>query len=231
MKIFVGYGFNDRDKWVADLVFPIIKAFNDEVITGEDLQGEKITNAVREKIKQSEALIGFLTRRGDPDDSGRWRTHRWVIEEIDQGIEHCRHVLEVREEGVDEQGGIAGDRQHILYRESERDKCLVEIVKTLGKWHREGKIMLRLLPDDCKQELGPLLTMQDLKSFYTLLVEDEIGPEVPCPIIPKAPGGLFIVAKDVPRGASIRVHIEYQGRHWRSHFESTDMLAVHLVTE
>jgi hypothetical protein len=63
MKIFVAYGYNDRDRWIPDLVFPIIRAFDDEVITGEELQGEQITDAVRRKIQQSDALIAFATIR------------------------------------------------------------------------------------------------------------------------------------------------------------------------
>ena len=32
MKIFVGYGYNDRDRWVEQFVFPIIEAFGSEVV-------------------------------------------------------------------------------------------------------------------------------------------------------------------------------------------------------
>ena len=37
VKIFVAFRYNDRDRWVVDLVFPIIRAFSDDVVTGEEL--------------------------------------------------------------------------------------------------------------------------------------------------------------------------------------------------
>jgi len=231
MKIFVGFGFNDRDRWVVDLVFPIIKeGFNDKVITGEELQGDQITNAVMDKIKESDALIGFVTRRGDPYDDGKWLTHRWVTDEISQAMAYGLPVLEVRETGVDDQGGIVGDRQRIIYQEDERDKCLVGIVKTLGKWHRRGKIKLKLLPAGCVEELMPLIRKPDLRCHYTLLVDGETSQEFPSRLFPEGMGGLFIYARNVPREALIQVHIEYQGKHWISNFESADV-GVHLRKE
>ena len=35
MRIFVAYGYNDRDKWIEKMVFPVIEAFGAEVETGE----------------------------------------------------------------------------------------------------------------------------------------------------------------------------------------------------
>lgn len=228
MKIFVGYGFNDkRDIWIPDLVYPIIKAFGDEVITGEDLQGDQITTAVKQKIAEADALIGFLTRRGEPDANGVWKTHRWVIEEIATAIDK-KPVVEVREIGVDDQGGIAGDRQRITYDESARDKCLVEVVKTIGKWHSLEKIKLKVLPEEYVQELSPLLRDPDLRCYYQIMTSEfEEKDEQKTRLIPVT-GGLFIVAKDVPPQALIKVHIEHHGKHWLSSYESTDSLGIHL---
>ena len=171
MKIFVAYGYNDRDQWIPDLVFPIIEAFGDEVITGEELQGQQITNAVRGEIQRSDALIGFATRRGEPTQGGnQWDTHRWVTDEISLAIaNNLVHVLEIRETGVNAQGGIAGDRQIIYYNENQRDRFLVELVKTLGSWHQGGKVKLQLLPDLCVQNIRPFLKNPRLRCTYKLL--------------------------------------------------------------
>jgi hypothetical protein len=39
MRIFVGFGYNERDRWIRDMVFPLIPAFGDEVVTGEEAYG------------------------------------------------------------------------------------------------------------------------------------------------------------------------------------------------
>lgn len=230
MKIFVSYGYNDRDNWIVDLVFPIIRAFNDEVVFCGEIHGDQITDVVKQKIKQSEALIGFVTRRGGPDESGKWRTHRWVTDEISYGLALNLPVVEIREIGVDDQGGLVGDRQRIAYEEKNRDKCIVDIVQTIGKWHLGGKIKLKLLPEEYVKEIFPLHRKPDVRCSYSLLVDGEPLPEVPTKILPIT-GGLFVLAKDVPPQALIQVHIEYQGRHWISSYESTDSLGIHLAKE
>jgi hypothetical protein len=35
MRIFVGYGYNDRDKWIEDLVFPLLESFGCDVVEGK----------------------------------------------------------------------------------------------------------------------------------------------------------------------------------------------------
>ena len=231
MKIFVGYGYNDRDRWVEEFVFPLIGAFGDEVITGEELQGDRITDAVVQKITESDALIGFLTRRGEPDGRGLWGTHRWVIEEIATAIPLKRLLVEVREKGVDDQGGIAGDRQRIVYDEQERDKCLVELVTTIGKWHRLKKMKLKLLPQEYYGELFPLHRDPDLRCSYKIMSESGVDQGEEWTKLVPVKGGLFIFTKDIPRQALIQVHIEHHGKHWLSNFESMDSLNVLLEKE
>ena len=82
MKIFVGYGYNERDHWIEKLVFPLIKAFGADVVSGKEIAGQLLGNAVRDLIERSDAMMGFTTRRGDDPDGAMWGTHRWVTDEL-----------------------------------------------------------------------------------------------------------------------------------------------------
>jgi hypothetical protein len=230
MKIFVAFGYNDRDRWIPNLVFPIIKAFGDEVVSGEEVQGEQITDAVIREIRQSNALMAFVTRR-DQISADRWTTHRWVTDELSHAIAFQLPVAEIREAGVDEQGGIAGDRQRILYRESERDKCLVEIVKTLGRWHASDTIELKLMPDECIQAVRPLLRNPGLHCTYQVLERNgTMGDPVPAQILPIT-GGLFVRARNIPPMSYIQIRVECAGKSWSSEFENVESLGIHLHEE
>lgn len=230
MKIFVAFGYNERDKWIPNLVFPIIKAFGDEVVSGEEIQGEQITNAVIREIRQSNALIAFATRR-DKIGQNRWTTHRWITDELSQAIVLNLPVAEVRETGVDEQGGIAGDRQRITYNESERDKCLVEIVKTLGNWHSSNTIELKLMPDECIQAVRPLLKNPKLRCIYQILERNgRMSEEIQAQILPIT-GGLFVRAQNVPPMSFIQIRVECAGMSWSSEFENVESLGIHLHQE
>lgn len=228
MKIFVGYGFNDRDRWVPNFVIPIIESFGSEALTGEELQGELITDGVREKIRAAHAFIGFATRRAQ--NGLLWTTHRWVTDELAFALSCDIPVLEVRERDVDIQGGLANDRQRIEYDESHRDRCLVELVKILGRWHRSRRIQLQLLPQEIALKIMPLSRNGGLRCTYQILEGFEERDEVLSKLLP-IKGGLFVSADDVPQGALVRVKVQFGNTVWLSNYESPDAIGIALREE
>jgi hypothetical protein len=224
MRIFVAYGYRDRDQWVKDLVFPIVEAFGDTVVTGEELAGEVITDAVRRKIQSADALIAMATRREEAG-AGRWSTHRWVLDELSYALANRKKVVEVRETGVDEQGGIAGDRQRIMYDEAARDRCLVSIVKTLGNWHRENLVQVRLGPEKECETFAQRYKSNLFKCTYRLLVNNQEGEEQPAQITPRQ-GALYVLLPNVPVQADIQIQIVDGETVWRSDYEPADVVKV-----
>lgn len=228
MKIFVAYGYHERDLWVKELVFPLIQAFGSEVVTGEETyDGPNIPDNVIGKIRRSDALIGFTTRRSSQNNVN-WQTHQWVINELAAAFTLKRRVLEVRECGVDPQGGLTQNLQRIDYDETKREKCLVEIVKALGIWHQMDTVKIQLLPEDvANNDLRPLLDDQGLSCKYIIRIGNyEDGP-FDAQIKP-IKGGLFLDAPSVPRDALIRISIRYGNRAWASDYESIDSYGIHL---
>lgn len=130
MQLFIGYGYNPRDAWVEELVFPLVETLGWDVVHGKATYGGEIAPELKTMLLSCDAMIGFLTRR---DPTGEvWSTHRWVIEELACGFGQLPAV-EVREEGVDPQNGMLAGMQRIQYKESERDKCLVQIAQALNR--------------------------------------------------------------------------------------------------
>src|SRR5208282_971954 len=227
MRIFVAFGYNKRDAWVRELVIPLIEAFGGEAITGEELQGEVVSEAVRQQIARSGGLIAFATRR-DKLVSGGWTTHRWVTDELSLAIGRGQRVVEVRESQVDSQGGNAGDRQVIHYDEANRDRCLIELAKVLSRWNRNRDVRLQLVPEECAHELFLLLNKPGFSSVYRLLIDGEIHTDRSCRILPIV-GGLQVQVRDVPHDAMIQLEVNYLDRSWTSSFEGTDALRIQMV--
>ena len=118
MRIFVAYGYNPRDKWVATYVVPLIQAFSWDVEHGKAVFGGALPEEVLKVIRLCDAMIGFTTR-GEAVAAGQFQTHPWVIQELTMAYSQNPRVpfVEVREQGVISPGGAieAADFQRIDY--------------------------------------------------------------------------------------------------------------------
>jgi hypothetical protein len=225
VKVFVGFGYNDRDAWIKRLVFPIVEAFGHSVETGEDLVGQPIEQGVAERIDRSHAAIGFLTRR-DPTAGGGWTTHRWVTDELARADAKGLLIIEVREDGVDPQGGIVGNRQRLQLDDARREEFLVALVGALGKWPR-GTVKLQLIGDDVDQ-LVPLLRQPGFSCLYRFNVGGNESDPIAAVVRPIV-GGLFIEVENPPPQGLIQVEVSYRNRLWSSNFESMESHNIRLI--
>ena len=65
MRIFLGYGYNERDAWVEQHVVPILRAMSIDTVDGKDMHGEVLQEGVKNRIDIADAVIGFCTLRRD----------------------------------------------------------------------------------------------------------------------------------------------------------------------
>ncbi len=225
MRIFVGYGYHDRDRWIEELVLPLVRAFGFEPLSGKEIYGQPLSQGVKDTIARSDALLGFATKRVDPD-GGERGTHRWVTDELATAANVPIPLVEVREEGIT-QGGIVGDRQYIDYKEQQRDKCLVEIAITLGMWRDTLPIRVKLIPDEIVEEIWPNVRKPGFNCTYKLLEGLRESPAVPAKLLP-IKGGLFVELRNVRPETLVSIAVEFAGRVWESGYESVETVSVRL---
>jgi len=89
MRIFVAYGYNDRDLWIERAIFPVIEAFGSECVHGKALHGTEIVPSVQKLIESCDAIIGFTTAR--PNETAGV-THRWVTDELASALDETKYV-------------------------------------------------------------------------------------------------------------------------------------------
>jgi hypothetical protein len=232
MRIFVGYGYNDRDAWVKDLVFPLIKALGHDWADGQEIYGEQLSDGVRKEIEECQALLGFTTRREPLQKGNLWTTHQWVKDELLTAQQKGIRFVEIREMDVDPQDGILGNIARITYNPAERDRCLLEIIKAISRWRgKEKSYELYLMPESFSQTIRPRLRDANLRCVYRVLEADKLDPE-PAKETPIRPitGGLAIRTAPIPSDALIQVEI-WNGRAellWNSDWQPVDSRMVHL---
>lgn len=229
--MFVAYHFGDRDKWIETMVFPILRAFNIEVVTGEDMAGEIISEGVRVRIKNCDALIGFLTRREELGN-GKWNTHPWVSNEIAKAWGD-KKIIVVQEKGVDFSGSTQ-DRQFLVYDESKRDEFLVSLVKAVGRWSGSTVVQTRLLPSEFSQSVLPIVQARPdyVTCEYMFLINGDATDWQKGKIRKQAAGLIvYINTKDLPyprNNVLISIRVQADGKIWESEFEQLDLLSVNM---
>jgi len=231
MRVFIGYGYNPRDKWVEDYVVPLVQAFGAEVAHGKAVFGGALPDEILKAIRSSDAMIGFTTRR-EPAGPEQFSTHSWVVQELVTAYTQTPQIpwVEVREQGVISPGGIleAADAQRIEYQETDRAKCLVEIAKALQRFRAGTSVItVRLGPAQAVEQISPFLDDPSLVSKCRILRN---GIESESRVIPVFPmrGGLFLQLRGIAERELVGVTISAGGRTWRSAYEALDTVDMPL---
>ena len=144
MRVFVGFGYNERDIWIETQVFPILQNMGFVVVDGKELHGQILQDGVRSLIAQSDAVVGFLTIR-DPTSTGDFNSHLWVQNELVYAVGLNKPIIPIREENVRVPEAMLGNIQYIMLRQNDRLACVSELVRALG---RRNIRRIKLEPDD-----------------------------------------------------------------------------------
>jgi hypothetical protein len=234
MKVFVGYGYNERDRWIEEIVLPMIRGIGLDLETGKEIYGQKLDDGVRGKICGCNYVLGFTTRRDELAAAGRWTTHQWVKDELLVANEHGIPFVEVRDDVIDAQEGLLGGHARLEFADGNREQLYEALAKLLMTWSRPtGMLTLELMPDDFTQQMRPLLRDPDLRCLYKVLDDAEVDPRDALPTkLLKTKRGFAMKIRDVPRNAMIQIEIwRHRTLLWTSDWESTDARVVHLSPE
>jgi|SRR5215813_1078806 len=205
MKVFVGFGYNDRDQWIEEQVFPILRGMGFTVVDGKDMHGEILQPGVESRIEQSDAAIGFFTIR-EGQGQADFNSHIWVRDEMAHANARGIPIIPVREDGARVPDGLLGARQYIPLYQGDRLACVVELVGALG---RRNIRRLKLDPDSdqLRRNLQQLRRTPGFTIQYR--TQDEQGLESPF-----QPGRLELVDQGFylnVRGVPRRAYVEVEG--------------------
>lgn len=179
MKVFVAYGFTKENQWIKELVYPLVESFGGEVIHGEHVQGEIVSNAVITSIRESDALIGILTKVDRVEGKSFWTTRNWVMQELAVARTAERLFVEVRDNDVDPNRAMLSDRQPITFLENEsKEKLLIELALVLCRWSNQlRRQRVCLIPHDLARTIYKESTSPQTYCSYKFRVNNRSTPE------------------------------------------------------
>jgi len=144
MKIFIATGFDPLSRRRAKSVEESLRTLGIEVVYGDKLSGDRISDGVKKRIDESNCLIALLTRH-EPKKSGGWTTHPWVMEEAIFAYAKKIKVLYVVEKNV-ALGGIAGDVEKVMFNPHSFETALPQILLFALKQKSPDSEVVRELP-------------------------------------------------------------------------------------
>jgi len=160
MRVFVGYGYNNRDLWIEEKVFPILRGMGFTVVHGRDMYGDVLPDEVQKRIDQSDAAIGFFTIR-DGQHNADYTSHIWVRDEMMYAMAKGKPIIPVMEDGVRVPDSLLGNRQFIPLSMNDKLSCVVNLLVALGQ-----RNLLRVRLDTDDDSLAQLLfTLKKTPSF------------------------------------------------------------------
>ena len=228
MRIFVGFGYNDRDSWIETHVFPILECMGFVVIDGKDLHGEALADGVKSRIDQSDAVVGFLTIR-DANSTGDFNSHIWVRDELAYAVGKDKPIIQIREENVRVPDALLGNVQYIQLRQNDRLACISELARTLG---RRNIRRLKLEPEDTR--LTRALNTWRLDPNFEICYrtqDNESGLESAFRQgrLERFREGFYLNVQDVPRRAYVEVEGRLNGqKKFNSGWASADAVSIKI---
>ncbi|HEX7185183.1 MAG TPA: hypothetical protein VF756_25380 [Thermoanaerobaculia bacterium] len=203
MRVFVGFGYNDRDRWIEEQVFLILRCMGFIVVDGKDMHGEILQPEVESRIEQSDAAIGFFTIR-EAQGEADFNSHMWVRDEMVYANAKSKPIIPVKEEGARVPDGLLGNRQYIPLRQDDRLACVAELVGALG---RRNIRRLKLDPDSdqLRRDLQQWRRTPGFVIQYR--TQDERGLESPYRQgrLELVDQGFYLNVSDVPKRAYVEV--------------------------
>jgi len=221
MKLFVAFHYSAEDKWVKDLVIPLIETLGIEVKTGENIHGQVIVQEVPDIIRKCDAMIAFITTS--------WTDHPWVRDELVTALAMKIPALEVKDSRLVNLGGITDGRQRIDFDVDKKEMLLIQVAQRLAEWKkRHNTRNLLLLPDDIMKAAKPHLNSGQLKCIYQFRDGNEESDKYEAAPF-RLPQALAVNIKNIPsENAMIQLTIQGPQFSFSSGYQTFSYIPINL---
>jgi hypothetical protein len=141
-KIFIAHSFHAYDHDLVQRVGDIVRAFGLVPVTGRRLGGGVLSDEIKARIADADAVIALCTYRAD---GGSWPTHPWVVREFEYAIDAGKPCISVVDTRVPWDGGPHGAREYIQLNSDSPHAALFDLVDQIGIWRQNAGTPLQLL--------------------------------------------------------------------------------------
>jgi hypothetical protein len=221
MKLFVAFHYSEEDKWIKELVIPLITTLDIEVRTGENIHGQVIVEEVPDIIRKCDGLLAFITTS--------WAQYPWVRDELVTALTIGIPALEIKDRQLGALGGATDGRQRVEFDAGKKEVLLVQLAQILAEWKkRHNARNLLLLPDEVMKSAKPHLNSGLLKCIYQFRDGNEESQSYEA--IPfRLPQALAVNIRNIPsENAMIQLTIKGPDFSYSSGYQTFSFIPINL---
>jgi hypothetical protein len=211
-RIFLAFAYRDADRELANQVQQLLGSHDVPVITGENLGGQALTPAVKERIDDSDALIALLTQRDRLGKKKKFTTHQWVQDELNYARGKQKRAIALIETDVDV-GGMYAPNEYIPFDRQNPLPAFLRLSDTVGQWKREiGRTLkVMILPPELARTVG----QGAIKCRYKFFAEGKDTDWQETKAIREI-GGTFVYLVGVRDDYIIQLEVKLPNETWQS---------------
>jgi hypothetical protein len=213
MTVFVAYGYLADERWVHELVIPLLRDLGLEVEEGEEIPGGRIDETVDTRVAASDALIGFRLAR-DPLPNGGWQPSDWVDYELHSAKLLKKPFVQVVQTGKKAvsplKGPVAG-YQYLEYDPAKPADFFIKLVRHLRTWIA-GEVEFRLAPESLANALATRRAA-DAPCTYDLVRQGTVVRTANGRVFGRG-GGMYVKLLEFVPGLLADIEIKIDGQRW-----------------
>jgi hypothetical protein len=220
-QVFLSFTYNPHPDYTAETellhrrVSIVIEALDLRVVTGEDLGGEALTEEVKARIKEADALVAVISPWKDA--RGQKTQPQWVIEEFAHAKALGKPAIRLLHSEFAAAGMYAAN-EYIPVQPDNPTEALLKLLKTVALWKKDGgrPIDIEISPDIAGTRFEPANIRRCEFQLFINYRESDWRPATVWP----QPGAMYAHLNSVPDQAKLRLRLELGNETWESAFHN-----------
>ena len=209
-QVFLSYHFDPHILQIARKFERLIHSHDLNVVDGQRLGGQALTEGVKKIIQRCDAMVLLLTER----EQGQ--SNDWVKHERSTAYNFNIPFIAVIENGVGNTGPFE-DFEYIYYQSGDLVEPLLKISETIYKWKIEigERIEAYLEPNEISNAIRENIDRDEIVR-YRFFDQNIQWSEWKKPIIKPTAGGISLYMDGVKKDSELQVEVRTNQRSWSS---------------
>lgn len=181
---FLAVSFREEDSKIREWFKETVEALGITAITAEEPQSGTIPEKIKNLIKESDALIGVMTKRDQIQGTQKFRPPSWIHDEIGIAFGANRKIAVFVEEGVEIDGLPPMITEYVRFNRDALSDVIPKIIELILSLREPffAELLSRLLAESYSKSLLAITRIisifEEIRSALALRERQDVNPRI-----------------------------------------------------